>query len=366
LPKLVINFTWWVNRIDPDGDHLFSGGFLGLDNISAVDRSNLPAGDSIEQADGTSWVAFYTLTLLQLARILAVEDETWTDIEVKFIQHFMLIAEAMQSEDLWDDADGFFYDVYRSADGTSTTIPVRSIVGVLPILGTVLLGPRTLGRLRALGKRSDRFLEHPDDTAADRSRVIPGTDGDSLMVSVIPPGNGLRILQRVFDEGEFLSPYGLRALSRHHADHPASIDIGGDAENGRLRAGRVEHRDVRRQLELAGSGLDAGELSDRAQPAAVRFDIRRRRRRRVPDRERHDVAARRMRRRSASSLDLAVRARRGRAAPLPRLRGAPSERPSLARQHHVLRVLPRRQRCRARRLPPDRLDRSGRRPDLSS
>jgi hypothetical protein len=227
LPKLLINFTWWVNRTDPDGDHLFSGGFLGLDNISAVDRSNLPAGDSIEQADGTSWVAFYTLTLLQLARILAVEDETWTDIEVKFIQHFMLIAEAMQSEDLWDDADGFFYDVYRGADGTSTTIPVRSIVGVLPILGTVLLGPHTLGRLRALGKRSDRFLEDPDDAAADRGRVIPGPEGDTLMVSVIPPGNGLRILGRVFDEAEFLSPYGLRALSRHHAEHPASIDVGG-------------------------------------------------------------------------------------------------------------------------------------------
>jgi hypothetical protein len=227
LPKLLINFTWWVNRIDPDGDHLFSGGFLGLDNISAVDRSNLPPGDSIEQADGTSWMAFYTLTLLQLARILAVEDETWTDIEVKFVQHFMLIVEAMQSEDLWDDDDGFFYDVYRAADGTSTTIPVRSIVGVLPILGTVVLGPHMIGRLRALGKRSDRFLEHHDDPVADRARLIAGTDGESLMVSVIPPGNGLRILGRVFDEAEFLSPYGLRALSRHHAEHPASIDVGG-------------------------------------------------------------------------------------------------------------------------------------------
>ena len=229
LPKLLINFTWWVNRVDPDGDHLFSGGFLGLDNISAVDRSNLPDGETIEQADGTAWMAFYTLTLLQLTRILAATDDAWADIEVKFIEHFMLIVEAMQSEDLWDDDDGFFYDVHRTADGTSTPVPVRSIVGVLPILGTVVLRPGTLARVRTLGKRAERFLEDVDavnDGDAALGRFITGVDGDSLLVSVIPPGNGVRVLHRVFDEDEFLSPYGLRALSRHHAEHPVSIQLG--------------------------------------------------------------------------------------------------------------------------------------------
>jgi hypothetical protein len=135
----------------------------------------------------------------------------------------------MQSEDLWDDVDGFFYDVFRDADGTSTPIRVRSIVGVLPILATVVLGPDVLRQLRTLHKRSERFLEHvsAEPSTDRRGRLIAGTEGESMMVSVIPPGNGLRILGRVFDEAEFLSPYGLRALSREHAEHPVSFTTGG-------------------------------------------------------------------------------------------------------------------------------------------
>ena len=229
MPKLLLNFTWWVNRIDPDGDNLFSGGFLGLDNISAINRSNLPPGGSLEQADGTSWMAFYTLTLLQLARILAVDDDAWTDIEVKFIEHFVLIVDAMHSEDLWDEEDGFFYDVFRAADGTSTPIKVHSIVGVLPLLAIVVLGPEVLGPLGTLNKRFERFLDRfdPAELAAGRGQVISGVGGTRVAVGVIPPGDGLRILRRVFDEDEFLSPYGLRAVSRYHADHPVSVDLGG-------------------------------------------------------------------------------------------------------------------------------------------
>jgi hypothetical protein len=229
LPKLLINFTWWVNRIDPDGDHLFSGGFLGLDNISAVDRSNVPEGSSIEQADGTAWMAFSTLTMLALARILAAEDDTWSDLQVKFVEHFMLIVEAMHTEDLWNETDGFFYDVYRSADGTSTPIPVRSIVGVLPILATVVLDPELLRELRTLNKRFGRFLERtdPDDFGTREAPVLLGADDETIIVSVIPPGDGRRILIRLFDESEFLSPYGLRAMSKFHHDHPVSIDLDG-------------------------------------------------------------------------------------------------------------------------------------------
>ena len=229
LPKLLMNFTWWVNRIDPEGDHVFAGGFLGLDNISAVDRSNLPAGARLGQADGTSWMAFYALTLLEIAKILAVEDGAWTDIEVKFIEHFVLILDAMNSEGLWDAQDGFFYDLLHTPDGASTPIKVRSIVGVLPLLATSVLGPDVLGPLGTLNKRFERFLGRFDPVALARGRgqAVPGTDRELLVLGVIPPGDGRRVLSRVFDESEFLSPYGLRALSRHHRDHPVSVNLSG-------------------------------------------------------------------------------------------------------------------------------------------
>jgi hypothetical protein len=229
LPKLLINFTWWVNRIDPEGRHVFSGGFLGLDNISAVDRSHLPVGGRLEQADGTSWMAFYALTLLQMARVLAAEDEAWTDIEVKFIEHFVLIIDAMRSEGLWDDEDGFYYDVLHTPDGTTVPIRVRSIVGVLPLMTTVVLGPRILGPLGTLHKRFAAFRERldPEGLAQGRGHILPGSGGDRLVLGVIPAGQGSRVLARVFDEDEFLSPFGLRALSRHHRDHPVWTDLGG-------------------------------------------------------------------------------------------------------------------------------------------
>ena len=226
MPKLLMNFTWWVNRMDPEGDHLFGGGFLGLDNISAIDRSNLPPGGRLEQADGTSWMAFYSLTMLEMARILAAEDDAWTDIEVKFIEHFVLIADAMHSQGLWDDEDGFFYDVFHAADGSTTPIKVRSIVGVLPLIGMVALSPDLLETLATLRKRFAGFLGQAEAApGAGRTFQVPGTD--TLAIGVVPPGQGRRVLARVFDEGEFLSPYGLRALSKHHEQHPLWVDLQG-------------------------------------------------------------------------------------------------------------------------------------------
>jgi hypothetical protein len=229
LPKLLLNFTWWVNRIDPEGDNVFSGGFLGLDNISAIDRSNLPPGYRLEQADGTNWMAFYTLTLLQMARVLAARDEAWTDIEVKFIEHFALIVAAMRSQGLWDDDDGFYYDVLHTPDGQTVPIKVRSIVGVLPLMTTVVLGPDILGPLGTFNKRFESFRSQfdPQALAAGLGQVVPGSTGDRVALGVIPPGDGRRVLARVFDEDEFLSPYGLRGLSRHHAAQPVSLDLGG-------------------------------------------------------------------------------------------------------------------------------------------
>jgi hypothetical protein len=227
MPKLLMNFTWWVNQMDPEGDHLFAGGFLGLDNISAIDRSSLPPGGRLEQADGTSWMAFYSLTLLEMAVILAEKDDAWTDIEVKFIEHFVLIVDAMHSQGLWDEQDAFFYDVFRSVDGQATPIKVRSIVGVLPLMAMVIVGPELRSRLVILRKRFAGFLELSpvDDSGAARVLQLPG--GDAFGVGVIPPGEVRRVLARVFDEDEFLSPYGLRALSRYHLDHPVSLELAG-------------------------------------------------------------------------------------------------------------------------------------------
>ncbi|WP_426564269.1 MGH1-like glycoside hydrolase domain-containing protein [Angustibacter sp. McL0619] len=229
LPKLLINFTWWVNRIDPEGDNVFAGGFLGLDNISAVDRSNLPAGGRLEQADGTAWMAFYCLTMLQIANVLAAEDDAWTDIEVKFIEHFALIADAMRDNGLWDDEDGFYYDVFHQPDGTTVPIKVRSIVGVLPLLATVVLGPEVLGPLGTLNKHFQRFVDRfdPETLAKGRGQLFARDDGEVLVLGVVAPGDSRRVLSRVFDESEFLSPHGLRALSQYHRDHPVSVDLGG-------------------------------------------------------------------------------------------------------------------------------------------
>jgi len=229
LPKLLMNFTWWVNRMDPEGDNLFGGGFLGLDNISAIDRSNLPPGGRLEQADGTSWMAYYALTLLEIARILAVEDDAWTDIQVKFMEHFVLIADAMHSQGLWDEEDGFFYDVFHAGDGREVPIKVRSMVGVLPLLGMVAVGPRLQETLGTLQKRFAGFLGQDGKATpgAGRGRVVALPGGDGVAIGVVPPGASRRVLARVFDEEEFLSPYGLRALSKYHEEHPVWVDLGG-------------------------------------------------------------------------------------------------------------------------------------------
>ena len=225
-------------------------------------------------------MAFYSLTLLEIARILADEDDAWTDIEVKFIEHFVLIVDAMHSQGLWDEEDGFFYDVFHAADGTTVPIKVRSIVGVLPLLGMVVLGPDLLSTLGTLRKRFAGFLGQDDRARRGRhGRVVPVPGTDAVAVGVIPPREVRRVLARVFDEGEFLSPHGLRALSKYHEEHPLWVDLAGVAGLGRLRAGRVAHRHVRRQLQLARAGVDAGQLPRAAQPPALRPVARRRRRR---------------------------------------------------------------------------------------
>ena len=218
--KLLVNFTWWVNREDRDGSNVFEGGFLGLDNIGPIDRSHLPQGELLEQSDGTGWMGFYALTMAGAASILNHRGRPATDLVLKFLEHFALISDAFESQDLWDEADGFFYDQLRLPDGRSIPIKVRSIVGVLPLLGVAAIDETVVDRAETVNKRAATLLgaAHPARGGPDDRRVLLG---------VVGVGRFLRLLGHLCDESEFLSPYGLRAVSRWHAAHPFALDVDG-------------------------------------------------------------------------------------------------------------------------------------------
>src|SRR5262245_37318190 len=218
--KLLVNFTWWVNREDHDGDHVFEGGFLGLDNIGPIDRSHLPPGWLLEQSDGTGWMGFYALSMAAIASILNSRGRPATDLVLKFIEHFALISDAFESQGLWDEADGFFYDQLRLPDGRTVPIKVRSIVGVLPLLGVVAIDEEVVDRAEAVNKRAGELL-------ASAHPVRGGLGERRLLLGVVGMSRVLRMLTRVFDESEFLSPYGLRAVSRSHAEQPFVLDVDG-------------------------------------------------------------------------------------------------------------------------------------------
>jgi Glycosyl hydrolase family 63 C-terminal domain len=220
FPKLLVNFTWWVNREDRDGSNVFEGGFLGLDNIGPVDRSHLPAGQSLDQSDGTGWMGFYALTMAAIASILNARGRPATDLVLKFLEHFALISDAFESQDLWDETDGLFYDRLRLADGTTTPIKVRSIVGVLPLLGVAVIDEAVVDRAETVNKKAAAMLRsaHPVSGDVAHRRVLVG---------VVEVGRVRRLFRWLFDESEFLSPYGLRAVSRWHAEHPFELDVEG-------------------------------------------------------------------------------------------------------------------------------------------
>jgi hypothetical protein len=218
--KLLVNFTWWVNREDHDGNSVFEGGFLGLDNIGPLDRSHLQPGWLLEQADGTGWMGFYALTMAAIASILHNRGRPADDLVLKFLEHFALISDAFESQGLWDEADGFFYDRLRLPDGREAPIKVRSIAGVLPVLGVAAIDERIVDRAETVNKRAADLLRaaHPMAGGLEERRILLG---------VVGVGRVLRILTRLFDEQEFLSPYGLRAVSRVHAAEPFALDVDG-------------------------------------------------------------------------------------------------------------------------------------------
>jgi hypothetical protein len=229
--KLVVNFTWWVNRKDPSGRHLFSGGFLGLDNIGVFDRSKpLPTGGQLEQADGTAWMAFYCSTMLAIALELAEEDPAYEDIASKFFEHFVAIADAMNhlgGTGLWHEEDGFYYDQLL-IDGKSFPLRLRSMVGIIPLFAVEFIEEGRLDKLPGFAKRTRWFLENRPDLASDISYMSEGKSAAGRRLLAIPSRERLeRMLKYVFDEKEFLSPYGVRSLSRIYQDKPFVLQAGG-------------------------------------------------------------------------------------------------------------------------------------------
>ncbi|MGB7726836.1 MAG: hypothetical protein WBL50_02305 [Candidatus Acidiferrum sp.] len=223
--KLMLNFTWWVNRKDPTGRNAFEGGFLGLDNIGVFDRSApLPTGGYLEQADGTAWMVLFCQNMLEIAVQLALERPAYAEMAVKFAQHFLWIASAMvhvgDETGMWDEEDGFFYDVLRLPDGRSERLKVRSIVGLLPLCAVTVFEGELKTKYPEMGQRFQRFLSaRPELTEYIHDPAQIGCFGRSMM-AVLDETKLRRVLTKMLDEKEFLSPYGIRSLSRYHAEHP--------------------------------------------------------------------------------------------------------------------------------------------------
>jgi hypothetical protein len=231
---LMLNFSWWLNRKDPTGRNVFAGGFLGLDNIGVFDRSaELPTGGALEQADGTAWMAFYCQCMLEIAVILCEYDPMYEELAFKFVQHFMWISYAMdrmgdQHDEMWDEQDGFFYDLLRTPDGQTRRLKVRSMVGLLPLCASTVFAGDTLDRLPRLAAMIDLFRKrHPDLTShvAPTDKGFIGYRGRRLM-AILNKKKLVRVLAYMLDEDEFLSPYGIRSLSRHHLEHPFTVWVG--------------------------------------------------------------------------------------------------------------------------------------------
>jgi hypothetical protein len=250
--KLLLNFTWWVNRKDREGHNVFQGGFLGLDNIGVFDRSApLPEGGHLGQADGTAWMGFYALQMMQIALELARENDVYEDLATKFFEHFLYIAAALDDMGgagipLWDDEDGFFYDVLHLPDDRKIKLRVRSLVGLMPLLAVETIEPEVLERNPMFASRLRWFLRNRPELAGLVSRwEEPGT-GERRLLALVRGHRMKLLLRRMLDPEEFLSPHGIRALSRSHRDMPYMLDIAG------------MHHEVRYEPAESRSGLFGG------------------------------------------------------------------------------------------------------------
>ncbi|MGZ4296059.1 MAG: MGH1-like glycoside hydrolase domain-containing protein, partial [Solirubrobacteraceae bacterium] len=228
LHKLLLNFNWWVNRKDEEGDNLFEGGFLGLDNIGPFDRSRLPVDGVLEQSDGTAWMAMYCQDLLKMALALTSHDRVYEDLATKFFEHFALIGSALNDKGLWDEEDGFYYDLLRTG-GDAIALRARSVVGLLPLVAVTTIGPETMAALPDFAARVQWFVEN-----LPLGQVVQHTESPAhagwRMLSIVDEAKLRRLLGAMLDPDEFLSDHGLRGLSRRHLRQPLTIEIGGVAE----------------------------------------------------------------------------------------------------------------------------------------
>ncbi|MCU1341634.1 MAG: uncharacterized protein JWN92_1057, partial [Candidatus Acidoferrum typicum] len=231
--KLLLNFTWWVNRKDPDGMNVFQGGFLGLDNIGVFDRSQpLPTGGHLEQSDGTSWMGMYCLNMLAMALELAREDPAYEDVASKFFEHFVHIAHAInfhgaEGMALWDEEDGFFYDAIHLPSGEQHYLKVRSMVGLIPLFAVETLEPETIARLPGFQRRMQWFLDNMPGFASRVDASQTSANGPRRLLSLVDRNQLVRILGYMVDKEEFYSPHGIRALSKFHAAHPYILAVNG-------------------------------------------------------------------------------------------------------------------------------------------
>jgi len=243
--KLLVNFSWWVNRKDADGNNIFGGGFLGLDNIGVFDRNKpLPSGQYLEQADGTAWMAFYASTMLSIALELATQDPSYEDMASKFFEHFVAIADAMNTiggTGLWDEEDGFYYDQLE-VSGVRRPMRVRSIVGLICLIACENIEQTTIDKLPAFKKRMAWFLENRSDLAQQLSymREREGDEHDRRLLAIPSQERLIRVLRYVLDENEFLSPYGVRSLSRVHDAKPFTLDVDGAQTSVRYAPGESD------------------------------------------------------------------------------------------------------------------------------
>ncbi len=278
--KLLINFTWWVNRKDALGNNIFQGGFLGMDNIGVFDRDNLPPGYLLGQADGTSWMAAFAKSMLSTALLLAERNPDYEDVASKFWEHYIYIANAMNSrsdpkKSLWDEQDGFFYDQLISPDHEQYPIRARTMVGFVPMFGASTVPLETFDHYPAFQRRRQWFIEHrPDLIESVEPMVVPGAT-NRVILGLVRPDQLRRMLGYLLDEDEFLSPYGVRAVSRYHLDHPFVLDLDGKEYRLDYEPGESTTDLFGGNSNWRGSGLDAGECPDSARASRISPALRR-------------------------------------------------------------------------------------------